>query len=159
MSAKVPHRNDGGLRDVGDIEHALNAAGSKACVYASSNSNGVPDMLRRMVSCFPQEERNVRFEELLFATRVLVAQRLVPTTKGTRVALREFLVLNDKRRNTLLNGGIENIQSTCLTLLDQEVEGSQTFLADARAKLEQGLLSKNEWQTIERAHQAQRKHH
>ena len=77
--------------------------------------------------------------------RLIVWQRLVPSTDGKRVALREYLVFSEKLRDQLLASDPENITQTTRKLLH---EHGQTMLSDVEEKHKAGLLSDRWYQIL-----------
>ena len=93
----------GESRDMETIAATIEAALTGHPVYTTVHSNGVADAVRRMIATFPAEERNGRALDILETLRMVVWQKLVPSTDGKRVALRERLVLNDQIRDKLID--------------------------------------------------------
>ena len=81
----------GEARDAETISAVIDAALTGHPVYTTLHSNGVSDAVRRMISTFPAEERNGRALDILETLRLVVWQKLAPSTDGKRVALREYL--------------------------------------------------------------------
>lgn len=99
----------GEARDKETIEAVIDAAMTGHPVYTTVHSNGVPDTLRRMATIFPYAERDTRFFDLLETIKVVIWQALVPTPEGRRTPIREYLVLNGKIRDLLLEVAVEDI--------------------------------------------------
>ena len=57
--------------------------------------------MQRIVSLFPQDERIALTVAVAQTLRLIVNQRLVPATDGTRTALREFLAFDRPMRRRL----------------------------------------------------------
>ncbi|MGI9214752.1 MAG: ATPase, partial [Gammaproteobacteria bacterium] len=109
------------------------------------HSNGVADAVRRMISTFPAEERHGRALDILETMRLIVWQKLCPSGEGKRIALREFLVFNDKIRDILLNTDLHNLAKTTRKLLK---EFGQPMLVDATKKFKEGILPEREYKII-----------
>jgi defect-in-organelle-trafficking protein DotB len=77
--------------------------------------------------------------------RVVISQRLVPTIDGKRVALREYLIFNEKIRDILLETDILNITNVVRKLVK---EHGQTMETDARAKYKAGLITERQYHVI-----------
>lgn len=107
----------GEARDQETIEAVIDAALTGHPVYTTVHSNGVADTLRRMVTIFPQEERDGRMYDLLESTRVIIWQALVPTVSGKRTAIREYLVINDEVRDLLEATPIDKLTARVRELL------------------------------------------
>ena len=98
-----------------------------------------------MVSTFPAEERHGKALDILETMRLMVWQKLCPSTDGKRIALREFLVFNDNIRDTLLTTDIDKLAQVTRKLLK---EHGQPMLVDATKKFEAGLLPEREFKVI-----------
>jgi defect in organelle trafficking protein DotB len=93
----------GEARDVETIAAVMEAAMTGHPVYTTLHSNGVPEVLRRLVNTFPAGERNARMMDVVETLRVIIWQKLVPTIDNKRMALREFLVFDASMRDHLLD--------------------------------------------------------
>lgn len=128
----------GEARDRETIEAVIDAALTGHPVYTTVHSNGVADTLRRMVTIFPFAERDARLFDLLESTKVILWQTLVPSVTGKRVALREYLVINNEVRDLLLDIEMDQIIMRTRELIEKY---GQPIDEDARLKCEQGLIS------------------
>jgi len=135
----------GEARDAETISAVMEAAMTGHPVYTTLHSNGVAETMRRLVTTFPAEERHGRTIDIIETIRLVVSQRLVPTTDGKRVALREYLVFDEKIRDKLLDTDPENVTAMTRQLLR---EHGQTMEQDARAKFEAGLITERQYQLI-----------
>ncbi len=140
----------GEARDAETIGEAVTASMTGHLLYTTVHSNGFPDTIRRMVNVF-SEEKNARAVDIVSSLKMVVSQRLVPATNGKRVAIREYVVMNDEIVDFILEAGIENLTASCRKVL--EIYG-QSFLQDATKKLEQGLISQKTWKEIARSSRA-----
>ncbi|MDX1900672.1 MAG: Dot/Icm type IV secretion system ATPase DotB [Gammaproteobacteria bacterium] len=135
----------GEARDAETISAVMEAAMTGHPVYTTLHSNGVAETLRRLVTTFPAEERHGRTIDIIETIRLVISQRLVPTVDGKRVALREYLVFDEKVRDLLLETNPENVTAMTRKLLR---EHGQTMEKDARAKFEAGLITERQYQLI-----------
>lgn len=92
----------GEARDKETISAVIDAALTGHVVYTTVHANGVADTMRRMIAAFPAEERYGRGIDLIELTRAIVWQRLIPTSDGRRMPLREWLILDREIREELL---------------------------------------------------------
>ncbi|MFA6037389.1 MAG: ATPase, T2SS/T4P/T4SS family [Legionellales bacterium] len=92
----------GEARDKETIAAVIDAALTGHVVYTTVHSNGVADTMRRMIAAFPADERHGRAVDLIELMRVVIWQRLLPTTDGRRVPQREWLVFDDEVRDAML---------------------------------------------------------
>lgn len=137
----------GEARDKETIAAVIEAALTGHPVYTTVHSNGVSDAVRRMISTFGPEERNGRALDILETLRLIVWQRLAPSTDGKRVALREYLVFTDDLRDKLLNIPVEQIAQQTRKLLK---EYGQPMVVDAKKKFEAGILEERDYRLIEK---------
>ena len=128
----------GEARDSETISAVIEAALTGHPVYTTLHSNGVAETVRRLVGAFPKEERTARTIDIIETMRVIISQRLVPSTDGRRVALREFLVFNEEIRDKILECDPDNITAVTRKFLR---EYGQTLTADIKKKYSEGLLS------------------
>ena len=135
----------GESRDQETIGASLEAAMTGHPVYTTLHSNGVAETIRRLVTSFPYEERHGRTIDILETIRLVIWQRLVPTIDGKRVALREYLVFDEKIRDILLESDLDKATSVTRTLLKKY---GQTMNVDAKKKFEEGIISERSYKII-----------
>jgi len=128
----------GEARDQETIEAAIDAALTGHPVYTTVHSNGVADTLRRMVTIFPQAERDARMFDLLETVKVIIWQALVETPDGKRVPVREYLVINNKVRDSLLDTPVDHLVGKVRNLLK---DNGRSVYDDAKAKFKKGLIT------------------
>lgn len=141
----------GESRDTETISAVMEAAMTGHPVYTTLHSNGVAETMRRLVITFPPEERQGRTIDIIETVRLVISQRLVPTLDGKRVALREYLVFDEKIRDILLETDILQITNVVRKLVR---EFGRTIEADAKEKYEAGIISERHYKVI--AEQAKR---
>jgi defect-in-organelle-trafficking protein DotB len=135
----------GEARDAQTISAVIEAALTGHPVYTTLHSNGVAETIRRLVTLFPADERNGRTIDILETIRLAIWQKLVPSTDGMRVALREYLVFDNKIRDILLDIDPENVTAATRRLVK---EYGQPMEVDARQKFEAGIISEREYKII-----------
>ncbi len=135
----------GESRDPETISAVMEAAMTGHPVYTTLHSNGVSETIRRLVNTFPLAERHGRTIDLFETIRLLIWQKLVPTVDGKQVALREFLVFDEKVRDQLLQAPIENVTSVTRQLLKKY---GQTIMRDAQFYYDQGVISERTYQLM-----------
>lgn len=135
----------GEARDPETISAALEAALTGHPVYTTLHTNGVAETIRRLVGSFPQEERTGRTIDIIETLRMIVWQRLAPSTDGKRVALREFLIFTEEIRDELLSADPEKITQKSRELLHKY---GQPMLVDVQRKYDEGLLSERTYQIL-----------
>lgn len=141
----------GEARDPETIAAVMEAAMTGHPVYTTLHSNSVAETIRRLVITFPPEERQGRTIDIIETVRLVISQRLVPTIDGKRVALREYLIFDEKIRDILLETDILNITNVVRKLVK---EFGRTMESDANEKLKAGFISERQYHLI--AEQAKR---
>ena len=141
----------GESRDAETIAASMEAAMTGHPVYTTLHSNGVAETIRRLVTTFPADERDGRTVDIIETVRLIISQRLVPTVDEKRVALREYLVFDEKVRDQLLETKLINITSAVRALVKKQ---GRTMVADAKEKFEAGKISERQYKLI--AEQTQR---
>lgn len=141
----------GEARDPETIAAVMEAAMTGHPVYTTLHSNSVAETIRRLVITFPAEERQGRTVDIIETVRLVISQRLVPTIDGKRVALREYLVFDEKIRDILLETDILNITNVVRKLVK---EYGRTMEVDAREKFKAGFITERQYHLI--AEQAKR---
>ena len=128
----------GESRDAETIGEAVTASMTGHLLYTTVHSNGFADTIRRMVNVFPEGERNAKAVEIITNLRVVISQTLVPGLDGKRVALREYVIMNNDIVDELLNQGLDNLANACRKIL---IEHGRSFLEDAQEKFDEGKIS------------------
>ncbi len=135
----------GEARDKDTISAVIEAAVTGHPVYTTLHTNGVAETIRRLVMSFPIEERGGRTIDIIETIRLVVWQTLVPSLDGRRVALREYLVFNEKVRDILLDANPEMITATVRQLIQ---EYGQPMDFDAKAKFDAGVIGDREYNIL-----------
>lgn len=91
----------GEARDYDTISTAIEASVTGHNVYSTVHANTVAATMQRMISTFPESLQFQGQQSLIHALKMVVAQRLVPSTDGKRVALREYLIFDKDIQETL----------------------------------------------------------
>jgi defect-in-organelle-trafficking protein DotB len=141
----------GEARDPETISAVMEAAMTGHPVYTTLHSNGVAETIRRLVITFPAEERQGRTIDIIETVRLVISQRLVPTVDGKRVALREYLIFDEKIRDILLDTDILNITNVVRKMVR---EHGRTMESDAHEKFQAGVITERQYRLI--AEQAKR---
>ncbi len=135
----------GEARDPETISAVMEAAMTGHPVYTTLHSNSVAETLRRLVITFPAEERQGRTIDIIETIRLVISQRLVPTVDGKRVALREYLVFDEKIRDILLEINPEEVTAKVRKLVK---EFGRPLLVDAKEKWDAGLITERQYHVI-----------
>lgn len=135
----------GEARDAETISAVMEAAMTGHPVYTTLHSNGVAETLRRLVITFPPEERQGRTVDIIETIRLVVSQRLVPTVDGKRIALREYLVFDEKIRDILLEIDPNDVTARVRKLVK---EFGKPIEVDAKEKFDAGLITERQYAVI-----------
>ena len=135
----------GECRDAATISAALEAALTGHPVYTTLHTSGVAETMRRLVTSFAGEERLGRTIDILETIRLCIWQKLVPTVDGKRVALREYLIFDEKVRDILLESDPNEITSITRKLVR---ERGQLMTVDAKNKCEEGVISERTYKLM-----------
>ncbi len=135
----------GEARDAETISAVMEAAMTGHPVYTTLHSNGVAETLRRLVITFPADERQGRTVDIIETIRLVVSQRLVPTVDGKRIALREYLVFDEKIRDILLEIDPNDVTARVRKLVR---EFGKPIEVDAKEKMEAGLITERQYNVI-----------
>lgn len=135
----------GEARDPETIGAVMEAAMTGHPVYTTLHSNSVAETIRRLVITFPPDERQGRTIDIIETVRLVISQRLVPTVEGKRVALREYLVFDEKIRDILLETDILNITNVVRKLVR---EHGHTMVSDAQEKFKAGFITERQFNII-----------
>ncbi len=135
----------GEARDMETISAAMEAAMTGHPVYTTLHSNGVSETVRRLVTSYPAEERAGRTIDLIETMRLIISQRLIPSVDGKRVALREYLIFDEKIRDHLLEIDPIHITETVRKLVKEQ---GRSMADDAKEKFEAGLISERYYRII-----------
>jgi defect in organelle trafficking protein DotB len=135
----------GESRDAETIGASIEAALTGHPVYTTLHSNGVAETLRRLINSFPADEAHGRMVDIIETIRVVIWQQLIPAVDGTRIALREFLIFEEKLRDQLLDSKLENISATTRQLLKKY---GQPMAVDAKRKFDTGFITEREYKRL-----------
>ncbi len=83
----------GEIRDRDTMESALAAAETGHLVLSTIHSNSAINTIDRVVNLFDEQIRSFMLERLANSLRAVIAQKLIPTTDGTRLPAVELLTV------------------------------------------------------------------
>lgn len=128
----------GECRDSATMVAAANAAMTGSLLTTTIHANDVPLTIQRIESLLPEAERRNLVSAVAQALRLVVNQRLVPSTDGRRTAIREFLAFDPRLRTRLLQARPH--EWVTLTRRAVEEQG-QSYAVAIRAALEAGRIT------------------
>ena len=120
----------GEARDRETVEAVVKAADFGIAVFSTTHTVGVAATVRRMLAEFPARERAERGAALIDAMTLVVTQVLLPSPRGGRTALREWLTFDAGLKAVLL----ESAQATWAAKIALALEGSGNDLAAAAGR-------------------------
>ena len=103
----------------------------------------VTDTLQRVVSLCPDGKRRALTVAFAQSLRLIVNQRLVPSTDGRRTPLREFLVFDTALRRRFLDADPDRWPVLAQDVLDAGAHG-QSFGVAVRRALAEGRITADE---------------
>ncbi len=130
----------GEMRDMETIRAGISAAETGHLVFSTLHTMTAVDTVNRVISYFPQAERDLIRQELAYALRGVVCQRLLKRKGGGRIPCVEIL-LGGKPivRDAILDAEIEKLHNII------EVDGEmKTFDQHAVELFQKGLVTKEE---------------
>ena len=128
----------GECRDGSTMAAAANAAMAGSVLTTTIHANDVPLVMQRMVSLLPLSERDNLVSAVAQSLRLVINQRLTPSTDGKRTALREFLVFDGPLRTRLLKADPNDWPILTRQAVNEQ---GQSFAVSICAALEQGRIS------------------
>ena len=129
----------GEMRDLETIASAITIAETGHLVFATLHTNSAAQSIDRMVDVFPPHQQTQIRSQLSNILMAICSQRLVPTTKGGRIAVAEIMIGNAAVRNiiregkthqldgVIQTGGEFGMQSMDKTLVDLIKNGSISY--------------------------------
>ena len=128
----------GECRDVETMSAAADAALTSHAVYSSIHAGTLSETIQRIVSLCPVDKRKALTVAIAQTLRLVVNQRLVRSTDGTRTALREFLVFSRRIRRRLSETDPDRWPNLIDALLATE---GQSFAVATRSALDEGRIT------------------
>ncbi|HCV3190486.1 TPA: Flp pilus assembly complex ATPase component TadA [Acinetobacter baumannii] len=144
----------GELRDAETISSALELALTGHPAFATIHASSVSLIFQRIITRFPNAEKRIR-SDLLACCKMLVAQKLIFDKKGERFAVREFLYITEKFRNSIMHlQTTQEVEKAVREYMD--THGSEepnaiasfTFAKKGRMLLEQGIIDEEALATL-----------
>ena len=129
----------GEIRDASTMMSTLDLAEAGVLVLATLHSLDVANTVKRVVSFFDDEMRNMIRGRFAQNTQAVVSMKLLPAIDHGRVAVWELARMNPAMRNLIKDGKEHQIQS-CIE--QGKKDGMQTFDMSLREQLAHGKLSK-----------------
>lgn len=135
----------GEMRDPETIALALTLAETGHLIFATLHTPSAIQTIDRIVDVFPSHQQAQIRSQLSLSLRAVVAQRLVPSLKGGRIAVREVLVNTPAAGNIIRDNRTQELTSVLQT---NEDLGMVTFEKSAKRLLKEGVISKETYELI-----------
>ncbi len=120
----------GEMRDYETISAALTVAETGHLVLATLHTNSAAQTIDRIIDVFPENQQPQIRMQLSNALEAVVAQRLLPATKGGRLPATEILLATPAVKNTIREGKthqLDNVIQTSGDLGMMSLEASLAF--------------------------------
>ncbi len=127
----------GEMRDLETIRLALTAAETGHLVFATLHTSAAAKSINRIIDVFPSGEKDLIRSMLSESLRVIIAQTLLKSKKGGRLAAHEVLIANSAVRNLIREDKIPQIYSVIQT---SDKLGMCTLEQNLEELVEKGLI-------------------
>ncbi len=121
----------GEMRDYETIEAALTIAETGHLVLATLHTNSAAQTIDRIVDVFPEKEQQQIRGQLSLSLEAVIAQRLIPSEDGARVAIAEILIATPAVRSLIRDGKTHMLTNVMQTSTDVGMRTLDTALAEA----------------------------
>lgn len=130
----------GEMRDIDTIRAGLSAAETGHLVFSTLHTTTAVDTINRMISYFPQNERDLIRQEIAYTLQGVVCQRLLKRIGGGRIPCVEILLGGRPIvRDAILEGDLDKLHGI------MEIDGEmRTFDQYAVELYQKGLITKEE---------------
>lgn len=119
----------GEMRDLETISTAITVAETGHLVFATLHTNSAAQSIDRMVDVFPPHQQQQIRIQLASVLQGIVAQRLVPTIGGGRLAAAEILVVTPAVRNIIREGKSHQLDAVIQTGAEYGMQSMDGTLA------------------------------
>jgi defect-in-organelle-trafficking protein DotB len=96
-------------RDVATIMGCINEVRTGHGVMSTAHTPSVAGTMDRLVSMFPPEDRRSAMIALIDSLRIIINQKLLKSTDGKRVAMREWVIFTPELKTRMFDLTIEQI--------------------------------------------------
>lgn len=139
MRMKPSHIIIGESRDYETISAAAESALTGHGVLTTVHAGRISEAIDRMIMRFPVSLRDQAKLDIVSVLKFACAQRLVKSTDGKRVAVRETLFLDEDIRKEIMKS--ERVAEKVDEIVNNE---GISFRTDLLRKMEEGVISRNE---------------
>ncbi len=135
----------GEMRDPETIASALTLAETGHLIFATLHTPNATQTIDRIIDVFPPHQQGQVRSQLSMSLKAVVAQRLVPSTAGGRVALREVLFSTPAVSNIIRDNRTVELTSVLQT---NDALGMCTFEKAAQKLYKDGVITKEVYALI-----------
>ncbi|TSD00333.1 MAG: twitching motility protein PilT [Candidatus Peregrinibacteria bacterium Greene1014_49] len=135
----------GEMRDPETIAAALTLAETGHLIFATLHTPNAIQTIDRIIDVFPPHQQGQVRSQLSMSLKAVVAQRLVPSSDGWRVAVREVLINTPAVAHIIRDNRTAELTSVLQT---NEGLGMCTFEKAAKKLYKEGAIGKEVYETI-----------
>ncbi|OIO55565.1 hypothetical protein AUJ46_01185 [Candidatus Peregrinibacteria bacterium CG1_02_54_53] len=129
----------GEMRDLKTVASVLTLAETGHLILATLHTPNTVQTIDRIVDVFPPHQQSQVRSQLSLSLRAVIAQKLVPSSKGGRVAVREILMNTPAVANIIRDHRLQELPSVLQTGGEQ---GMRMFEKDAERLVKEGIITK-----------------
>lgn len=131
----------GESRDAETIKAGILAAQTGHAVYTTVHANSCGTVFLRLIQTLPPESAQQYIGAIIDAIRVVICQRLLPSTDGKRVAVREYVVFDQAMRLELLAAASRSLSEVPSKAAELVRRHGQTKAQHAQRMVDAGRLA------------------
>lgn len=137
----------GELRDEATIGAAVELSLTGHPVFATTHASNISAIFPRLISRFPKEVQGQKGFDLIDTVRFMVAQKLVWTTKGKRIAVREEFFITEGLKAELLKyaQNTDVLYRIINRIMKDEDFGAISYASQAKKMLADGVIDKQNY--------------
>ena len=124
------------MRDLETISLAITAAETGHLVLGTLHTNSAPESIDRIVDAYPADEQKQIRAMLSHSIKAVIAQTLVPTIQGGRMAVQEIMIVNTAIQNLIR----ESKTSQIYTVMDTGRGIGMQSMTDAIRKAQNKIV-------------------
>jgi twitching motility protein PilT len=121
----------GEMRDYETIEAAITIAETGHLVLATLHTNSAAQTIDRIIDVFPEKEQQQIRGQLSLSLEAVIAQRLIPSEDGARVAVAEILIASSAVRSLIRDGKSHMLTNVMQTSSDVGMRTMDMALVEA----------------------------
>lgn len=121
----------GEMRDYETIEAAITIAETGHLVFATLHTNSAAQTIDRIVDVFPEKEQQQIRGQLSLSLEAVIAQRLIPSEDGSRVAIAEILIATPAVRSLIRDGKSHMLTNVMQTSTESGMKTLDMALVEA----------------------------